>query len=78
MSNLILALDLEGVLITNAISQFPRPGLRQFLTQCEEMFGHENICNLQKYLRDGLGKLHPHWLIRITHPDGLKTYGMTG
>ncbi|WP_297807365.1 NIF family HAD-type phosphatase [uncultured Methylophaga sp.] len=48
MSNLILALDLEGVLITNAISQFPRPGLRQFLTQCEEVFGHENICIFTK------------------------------
>lgn len=44
MSNLILALDLEGVLITNAISQFPRPGLLPFLTQCDAMFGHENIC----------------------------------
>ena len=44
MSDLILALDLEGVLITNAISQFPRPGLLPFLTQCDAMFGYENIC----------------------------------
>ena len=44
MANLTLALDLEGVLITNAISQFPRPGLMRFLCQCEELFGRENIC----------------------------------
>jgi len=41
---LTLALDLEGVLITNAISQFPRPGLKSFLCQCDELFGKENIC----------------------------------
>lgn len=44
MATLTLALDLEGVLITNAISQFPRPGLMKFLCQCEELFGRENIC----------------------------------
>lgn len=43
MTNLRLALDLEGVLITNAISQFPRPGLMSFLNECEDLFGHENI-----------------------------------
>lgn len=44
MRKLSLALDLEGVLITNAISQFPRPGLMTFLCQCEELFGRANIC----------------------------------
>lgn len=44
MSDYILALDLEGVLITNAVSQFPRPGLMQFLNQCEVLFGRENMC----------------------------------
>lgn len=39
-----LALDLEGVLITNAISQLPRPGLMSFLIECERLFGIENIC----------------------------------
>lgn len=29
----ILALDLEGTLISNAVSQIPRPGLRDFLDQ---------------------------------------------
>lgn len=44
MAKMTLALDFEGVLITNAISQFPRPGLMSFLNECEKLFGHENIC----------------------------------
>ncbi|HEC75290.1 MAG TPA: hypothetical protein ENI26_13115 [Methylophaga aminisulfidivorans] len=42
--DLTFALVLEGVLITNAVSQFPRPGLMQFLKECEVLFGEENIC----------------------------------
>jgi hypothetical protein len=34
----ILALDLEGTLIFNAVSQFPRPGLYAFLEFCREHF----------------------------------------
>ena len=34
----ILALDLEGTLISNAVSQFPRPGLRKFLDFCNLAF----------------------------------------
>ena len=30
----VLALDLEGTLLSNAVSQFPRPGLREFLEFC--------------------------------------------
>lgn len=33
-----LALDLEGTLISNAISQFPRPGLFEFLEFCRNTF----------------------------------------
>lgn len=44
MDKLTLALDLEGVLITNAISQLPRPGLMTFLLECEAMFGGDNLC----------------------------------
>lgn len=33
----IVALDLEGTLISNAISQFPRPGLHQFLTHLKQL-----------------------------------------
>jgi hypothetical protein len=35
---LVIALDLEGTLISNAISQFPRPGLYKFLEFCESNF----------------------------------------
>jgi NLI interacting factor-like phosphatase len=34
-----IALDLEGTLISNAVSQFPRPGLLTFLEYCHQNFG---------------------------------------
>ena len=34
----VLALDLEGTLISNAMSQIPRPGLHEFLTRCAVLF----------------------------------------
>lgn len=34
----VLALDLEGTLISNAISQIPRPGLSRFLISCCALF----------------------------------------
>ncbi len=34
----ILALDLEGTLISNAVSQIPRPGLRDFLNHAQATF----------------------------------------
>lgn len=34
----ILALDLEGTLISNSASQIPRPGLSQFLIHSREIF----------------------------------------
>lgn len=34
----VLALDLEGTLISNAVSQIPRPGLFTFLERCRELF----------------------------------------
>lgn len=78
MANLILALDLEGVLITNAISQFPRPGLMKFLCQCEKLFGKENICiftsvnetrfrNIaDRLVADGYA---PDWFVEIRYID---------
>ncbi|MBP0020307.1 MAG: hypothetical protein J7647_22480 [Cyanobacteria bacterium SBLK] len=33
-----IALDLEGTLISNAVSQIPRPGLYDFLEYCNEQF----------------------------------------
>ncbi|MGM9485867.1 NIF family HAD-type phosphatase [Ideonella sp. YS5] len=39
MSHLtVLALDLEGTLISNAMSQIPRPGLFAFLERCQALF----------------------------------------
>ena len=38
-----LALDLEATLISNAMSQFPRSGLCEFLKACEVIFGQDNI-----------------------------------
>jgi NLI interacting factor-like phosphatase len=35
---LTIALDLEGALISNAVSQFPRPGLFTFLEYCHQNF----------------------------------------
>lgn len=35
----VVALDLEGTLISNAMSQFPRPGLIAFLETCRREFG---------------------------------------
>lgn len=76
MGDLILALDLEGVLITNAISQFPRPGLMTFLQQCEDLFGHENICIFttvnEKRFREIAKRLvlegtAPRWFSEIRH-----------
>jgi hypothetical protein len=34
----VLALDLEGTLISNAMSQIPRPGLYEFLERVKTMF----------------------------------------
>lgn len=36
----ILAMDLEGTLISNAVSQIPRPGLCRFLEAANELFEH--------------------------------------
>lgn len=36
----VIALDLEGTLISNAVSQFPRPGLYAFLEFCRHHFAH--------------------------------------
>jgi hypothetical protein len=33
----VLALDLEGTLISNAVSQIPRPGLLHFLEECRAL-----------------------------------------
>lgn len=73
-----LALDLEGVLITNAISQFPRPGLMNFLNECEKLFGRANICIFntvdERRFRDianrlVIDKYAPGWFSEINYVD---------
>tara|TARA_R110002167_G_scaffold157391_2_gene352364 strand:- start:638 stop:1111 length:474 start_codon:yes stop_codon:yes gene_type:complete len=74
----VIALDLEGTLISNAISQFARPGLAEFLEFCRQRFQriyvytavhdgrcHEVIYNL--VVRD----LAPAWLsdVQFIHWD---------
>lgn len=46
MIEITLALDLEGVLITNETGQYPRPGSKSFIHKYELLFGIENICAL--------------------------------
>jgi hypothetical protein len=38
IKHLTIALDVEGTLISNAVSQFPRPGLFTFLEYCHQNF----------------------------------------
>ncbi len=77
-SGITLALDLEGVLITNAVSQFPRPGLKEFIEECEELFGREHICifttvpeDLFRQIANTLvrEKLVPNWFNQIRYVD---------
>jgi hypothetical protein len=49
----VLALDLEGTLISNAVSQFPRPGLHAFLVFCRDHF--ERVY-LYTAVRDAVGE----------------------
>ena len=35
---IVIALDFEGTLISNAVSQIPRPGLYSFLENCQNKF----------------------------------------
>lgn len=72
----VIALDLEGTLISNAISQFPRPGLAEFLEFCRQRFQriyvytavndgrcHEVIYNLVVH------DLAPSWLSNVPFID---------
>lgn len=34
---MIIALDIDGTLVSNAVSQIPRPGLRTFLEACADL-----------------------------------------
>ena len=68
-----IALDIEGTLISNAVSQFPRPGLFAFLEFCRESFDHVYIYTavrdetcvriVRTLIDDGFA---PEWLAEIS------------
>ena len=71
-----LALDLEGTLISNAMSQFPRNGLYDFLETCWLMFGADNIVMFttvdEKLFREIAHRLYrekhvPEWFTTVPY-----------
>ena len=51
MSIRVIALDLEGTLISNAHSQIPRPVLYRFLDTCHALVGRVVMCTTVSELR---------------------------
>jgi len=74
----LLCMDLKGTLISNAVSQIPRPGLRTFLESVWE------VCDLMLYTSVSSVRVHmirnllveegvaPVWFLDlpVCHPDG--------
>lgn len=74
----LLCMDLEGTLISNAVSQIPRPGLYAFLE------GVEEVCELMLYTSVSSERVHaiqnllveeglaPAWFLDLSvcHPSG--------
>ena len=70
----VLALDLEGTLVTTAVSMLPRPGLYEFLEYCKGRF--ERIVMMTSVPRDWFEKVRdvllkneeaPPWFIRVKY-----------
>lgn len=57
MKKKLLCLDLEGTLISNAISQIPRPGLFGFLEQVNEIFDLKIYTSVNEDRVDSIRKL---------------------
>lgn len=82
----LLALDLEGTLISNAVSQIPRPGLHRFLELCQIMFDDVMVFTTvpESRFRDIATLLAheghaPHWFSLVRHlhcTDGQKDLGL--
>ena len=75
-SSIVLALDLEGTLISNAMSQIPRPGLYGFLSRCHELFPRvvifttvkeERFRNIARLLVEE--QVAPRWFADIEYVD---------
>ncbi len=74
MSIQVIALDLEGTLISNAHSQIPQPGLRRFLESCKELVGRVVMFTTVDELRfrriasQLVKERHaPHWFAEIEY-----------
>jgi TFIIF-interacting CTD phosphatase-like protein len=72
----ILALDLEGTLITTAVSMIPRPGLYDFLENCNKRF--ERIVMMTSVPRDWFERVRtvlieneevPYWFADVEYID---------
>lgn len=70
----VIAIDLEGTLISNAVSQFSRPGLYNFLEYCHNhfrrlvIFTAVNELNFRKIARTlaNSGKV-PSWFVNLEY-----------
>lgn len=78
MERTLLCLDLEGTLISNAVSQIPRPGLYQFLSAAREIcdlviytsVSEERVASIQRLLvTEGVA---PSWFadLKVLRPTG--------
>ena len=56
----IIALDLEGTLISNAVSQIPRPGLQAFMDFCCNEF--DRVCIFSAVSRDRIHAILNQWV----------------
>ncbi len=77
----VLALDLEGTIISDAFSRFPRPGLYEFLRWCDENFERVVLftCVLEDHVREIAEQLvaeqvAPAWFQEIEYVDWERPY----
>ena len=72
MKPTILALDLEGTLISNAVSQIPRPGLHRFLEDVRSQF--EELVLFTTVPRHLQEELPDSWLGKAVFRHGLSSF----
>jgi len=73
MKSYVLALDLEGTLISNAMSQIPWPGLAGFLNRCAELFPRI-VMFTPLSRKNGSGRSRAYWWTRASRPPGLRKW----
>jgi len=67
MKSYVLALDLEGTLISNAMSQIPWPGQAGFLNRCAELFPRI-VMFTPLSRKNGSGRSRAYWWTRASRP----------